>query len=277
MKNIHLLPTEKPSRLGYLTKKGKEVYKDLRLFDRLMPNILDSENQNIYITDHNYEFKEGRYFNNSIGVKNPVFVKIEDIKSLKEIYGDKPSHLEKIILTDNPDLIKDGVQAIDDEFLEWFVKNPSCEKIGVVKGFADGTNYGFNFLDYKIIIPKEKPKSVQGGGSIIFPSSTTIIFKPKQETLTYTESAKKEERIFNCTMMKRKQETPQEAAERIAYDSSEANKGFPSMEMFIKGTNWQSERMYSEEEVLNILYKHTEDLLAGKRVTLEEWFEQFKK
>jgi hypothetical protein len=43
------------------------------------------------------------------------------------------------------------------------------------------------------------------------------------------------------------------------------------------GAKWQAERMYSEEEVLNILYKHTEDLLAGKKVTLEEWFEQFKK
>jgi hypothetical protein len=37
------------------------------------------------------------------------------------------------------------------------------------------------------------------------------------------------------------------------------------------------ERMYSEEDVLDILYKHTEDLLAGKKLTLEEWFEQFKK
>ena len=34
--------------------------------------------------------------------------------------------------------------------------------------------------------------------------------KPKQEKLTYTESAKKEERISNCTMMKRKQETLEE-------------------------------------------------------------------
>jgi len=33
---------------------------------------------------------------------------------------------------------------------------------------------------------------------------------------------------------------------------------------------------YSEEEVLDMLYKHTEDMLAGKKVTLEEWFKQFK-
>jgi hypothetical protein len=45
---------------------------------------------------------------------------------------------------------------------------------------------------------------------------------------------------------------------------------------FKEGAKWQAENMFSEEEVLNILYKHTEDLLAGKKITLEEWFEKFK-
>jgi hypothetical protein len=58
MKNIHILPTDKPSRLGYLTKKGKEVFNDLRLFEKPMPIILDSENYNLYITS-NDEIKEG--------------------------------------------------------------------------------------------------------------------------------------------------------------------------------------------------------------------------
>jgi hypothetical protein len=39
--------------------------------------------------------------------------------------------IKKIILTTDPQLIADGVQAIDDEFLEWFVKNPSCERVEV--------------------------------------------------------------------------------------------------------------------------------------------------
>ena len=47
--------------------------------------------------------------------------------------------------------------------------------------------------------------------------------------------------------------------------------------MFIHIARFQQEKMYSEEEVLNILYKHTEDLLEGKKITLEQWFEQFKK
>jgi hypothetical protein len=46
---------------------------------------------------------------------------------------------------------------------------------------------------------------------------------------------------------------------------------------FIDGAKWQAERMYSEEEVLGILYKHTEDFLSWDKITLEEWFKQFKK
>jgi len=51
-------------------------------------------------------------------------------------------------------LIKDGVQAIDDEFLEWFINHSNCKQIEIKKGFEDETEYGYNFLDYKIIIPK---------------------------------------------------------------------------------------------------------------------------
>ncbi len=47
---------------------------------------------------------------------------------------------------------------------------------------------------------------------------------------------------------------------------------------FLKGGKWQQERMYSEEEVLDILFKHTEYFAGfGERVSLTEWFEQFKK
>jgi hypothetical protein len=41
---------------------------------------------------------------------------IKIIKCLKVV-------AKKIILTTDLDLIKDGVQSIDNEFLEWFVKN----------------------------------------------------------------------------------------------------------------------------------------------------------
>ena len=68
---------------------------------------------------------------------------------------------KKIILTTDPDLIAQGVQAIDGEFLEWFVKNPSCEFVEVM--FAcrgcNGVIPNLNPIgEYKIIIPQEEPK-----------------------------------------------------------------------------------------------------------------------
>jgi hypothetical protein len=172
MKNIHLIPTDKPSRLGYLTKKGKEVFKDLRLFDRLMPNILDSENQNIYITSDE-EIKEGDYVINNLD-------KLIG-KSIRELNSGeiKDREYSKIILTTDQDLIKDGVQAIDDEFLEWFVKNPSCESVEIEEicpltcciqkegktKMNNGCMERNRCLNYKIIIPKEEPKYVSSGGA----------------------------------------------------------------------------------------------------------------
>ncbi len=51
--------------------------------------------------------------------------------------------------------------------------------------------------------------------------------------------------------------------------------GFDS---FKRGAKWQQERMYSEEEVYEILFKHTEYFLGnGERMSLTKWFEQFKK
>ena len=79
--------------------------------------------------------------------------------------GDITPYDFKIILTTNKLLIKDGVQDIDDEFLEWFVENPSCEEVGVKlkQHFQADKLKRENLLNgvyhsYKIIIPKEEPK-----------------------------------------------------------------------------------------------------------------------
>jgi hypothetical protein len=47
---------------------------------------------------------------------------------------------------------------------------------------------------------------------------------------------------------------------------------------FEDGAKWQAERMYSEEEVLDILFKHTEYFAGfGVRLSLTDWFELQKK
>jgi hypothetical protein len=159
MKNIHILPTDKPSRIAYY---GKELKYSKTKPVQLFTTTLDWKLQNIYITSDE-EIKEGDYV---YDLTSKTIVKVDFIKyrgdevliagvhsiNLDDNYTDLLSNFKKIILTTDQDLIKDGAQAIDDEFLEWFVKNPSCEFVEVTKNpFYEESNY----QHYKIIIPKE--------------------------------------------------------------------------------------------------------------------------
>ena len=65
---------------------------------------------------------------------------------------------KKIILTTDQELIKNGVQAIDDEFLEWFVSkaNDSGKPIDIVE--VESLNIGDGKLGYIICKPQEEPK-----------------------------------------------------------------------------------------------------------------------
>jgi hypothetical protein len=146
MKNIHLIPTDKPSRLSILNS-GK-----LNFGAEIMSSS-NSKSQHIYITSDE-EIKEGDWYFNNTG---------SAIEKLTYRLPSGGAFCKKIILTTDQDLIKDGVQSIDDEFLEWFVKNPSCEEVEIKKGKmrlnCDGEEIGFpNMSLYKIIIPKEEPK-----------------------------------------------------------------------------------------------------------------------
>ena len=129
MQNLFLLPTEKPSRLFkfanqlHLDTIPKDYYKKY----------------NIYITSDE-EIKEDDW-----GLS-----KLNEVILFGRSYNEK--FYKKIILTTDQDLIAHGIQAIDDEFLEWFVKNPSCDFAHVLKNpFHEPTIYR-----YKIIIPQEQ-------------------------------------------------------------------------------------------------------------------------
>ena len=101
----------------------------------------------------------------------------------------------KVILTTNKLLIEDGVQATDDEFLEWFVKNPSCEFINIEELYFHGSGYykaselseqekeKYSFMKtYKIIIPKEEPKTKCYCGHTTY-CDCIPLEESKQETL----------------------------------------------------------------------------------------------
>ena len=273
MKNIHILPTSLPSRLGYLTKKGKEIFKDLRLFDRLMPNILDSENQNIYITNDDV-IKAGDYF------WKP------DCNMIFKAEYTPHKGCEKVILTTDQDLIKDGVQSIDDEFLEWFVNNSSCEFVEVEKKMYmpfDGKVALELSLDeslntrpyYKIIIPKEEPKQeviVPDGyydeDSKDFETASLVDFTDdEQESIEIMQEAKE---------MAKEKETLEEAAKKL-FGSLETGIGAERRMIWMNGAKWQSEKNKKYiHKLLDIIqwYDNNSDV----RPDLEkfEWYEQSK-
>jgi len=169
MKNLHIIPTEKPSRL-HLGNSGL-VLCDLNFGKNTI------NGQNIYITSEEKIKKRDWYF-------NPKTNKVNKVGH----YGHYGYSSKKIILTTDQDLIADGVQAIDDEFLEWFVKNPSRESVEVEKRYSDFTVDPF--VGYKIIIPQEEINFFQITVNAFEKSmnlNLEYIEEPKQETLEEIE------------------------------------------------------------------------------------------
>ena len=242
MKNIHILPTNKPSRLNYSkVKTNREIDYKLELKQEYSKcnNGLLSGPRNIYIISDE-EIKSKCWVLNI--VNNSIY---KTYKGGNFQEDNEKEKWRKIILTTDQDLIKDGVQSIDDEFLEWFVKNPSCEEVEVKplrksSGWYDEKEiWHWDFLAYKIIIPKEEHK---------------------QETL--------EEAALKFTAGK-------------SVTEIQSRMDFVKGATF--GAKWQQERMYSEEDLRqafrdgqeNMNYSETYGL--DSKLTEQKWFEQFKK
>jgi hypothetical protein len=159
MKNVHILPTDKPSRLySCFGKLGIRDYFTTR-------EDLQVTNQHVYITSED-EIKEGDWFTRDGSIHKCFRVheaEIEFLTSIDSVYCGantfwKKEFCKKIILTTDPDLIADGVQEIPDEFLEYLVKNPSCEWVEVECSFMSNQLNKPASKIYKIIIPEEEPK-----------------------------------------------------------------------------------------------------------------------
>jgi hypothetical protein len=80
-------------------------------------------------------------------------------------------------------------------------------------------------------------------------------------------------------------ETLEEAANKIYPNDEYDNETYCDLgelyrEKWLEGAEWQAERMYSEEEVIELLQKYRLDLSSGKTANIGDttkfWFEQFK-
>jgi len=217
MKNIHILPTDKPSRL---VRNGEklllvEIPKRYSFFGNTI-------NININITSDE-EIKEGDYYIHGNRLHKHLGKKCLDVLTNKEYSQskliNKDTVFKKIILTTDQDLI--GIQAIDDEFLEWFVKNPSCDEVEVLRCPIEGLY---------TIISKEEP---------------TQECECTDECLGYlTKECKRIEEP--------KQETLEEAAKRTYSDKLYPMYGGLRRDAFINGAKWQQEQLCNSEIIQRI-------------------------
>ena len=156
MKNIFLIPTDKPSRLYYHSDLKHLVLTNKTMLREFVIN------QNIYITS-NSKFVRDEYITDGMEVMKAT-PKLVDAQGLVDRRDWK-----KILMTTDPELIKDGVHPIGEEFLKWFVENPTCIKVEVVYGLFNpmgrqvdpndlGQNHSKCVWKYKIITTKEEQK-----------------------------------------------------------------------------------------------------------------------
>jgi hypothetical protein len=262
MKNVFLLPTDKPSRL--YQKENRFQLSTHPAIDWYISSA-SYKPVNIYITSDE-EIKEGDW-----------------IKWGDAIYKANRKYIppfKKIILTTDQNLIVDGVQSIEDNFLEWFVKNPSCESVEIdektnkeiqIELGTWGHDEGLLVSEleewlknggelYKIIIPQEEPKQEYQSECICENSCRGFV-------------------NVKCKQLK-KQETLEEAAERILLgedlDLSDYDKRhiLKAMLSIAKWKQEQDKKMYSEKEVIEIVEKSRATGLTAEYLILTE---QFKK
>lgn len=224
--NIYLLPIDKPSTL-HLNSHWKQLS-----FTRDRVNY--EQNQALYITSDETIENGGWCLLNGRLVVRYCKPPIEN------------TSYKKIIFTSDPDL--KGVQAIPDDFLKWFVENPSCEEVEYTKNYNRGNG---RMYYHRLTIPEEKPKT-------------------NLEALPFPKLVEELSNHFkNIPLIeKTKQVTLEEAAYNVYMSGL-----FSTEEAFKRGAIWQQERSYSGEEVLNLLLGCP---MSNEKI-IRIWFEQFKK
>jgi hypothetical protein len=154
MKNIFLIPTDKESRLW------RDLDSNKLTFDNLSkPNSNECtkcSNEYVYITSDE-KFIRDEYITDGLEVikATPKLVDVQGLVNRRD--------WKKIVMTNDLELIEDGVQQIGDLFFRWFVLNPTCQEVEIGKTNKLIDNYAEKEKDkwevrYHIYDIHEKPK-----------------------------------------------------------------------------------------------------------------------
>ena len=261
MKNLHVLPTDHPSRLRYNIKT--RIW-ELNEFHKYHTDIKSTHN--IYITSDE-EIKKGDWYLDTSMKSYNFAVNKCDSERLETVAKQFKNLFKKIILTTDQKLIVGNVQPISGEFLQQFIKNSNCEFVeterlenGRYVNFLPngGTEEGV-YENYKIIIPSEESKqgrTCTNNCSVVCGECQIFDKKPitNLEKLLFPELVAELAGYYKNTQLVEK---PKEVVEKTT-------------------------KMYSEEEVKTIINdiveKHCTYFRQETKDSVKlEWFKKFKK
>lgn len=288
MKNIHVLPTDDSSDFllcikdyiehQFTSAEDSDKAGNFRIGYGEYANREFYQPQYIYITSDE-EIKEGDW----VLIKSivPNFMKDEvkdEIKKAKKehLMMDNLSYnVKKIILTIDPNLIKDGVQAIEEGFLKWLEKNPTCEFVEVqMEDMFDETHGEMKGNDYKVIIPQE---TLEEAAEKLYPLKNSLTAYPIKNSGIPTKEdinslhaqgakwqAEQDKEIINSL-----NNTLNKIAQKNIYN------------LFKDDIEIQIEGIYTKEEVIDLLWllysSPNREVDFTSKEELIEWFKQIKK
>ena len=279
MKNIYILSTDKASRL--IQAEDDE----LMLLNELYENTYNI-NKHIYITSDE-EIKDDEWHLHYYEGK-PIISKSHNGAS--KVINEKAKRFgyKKIILTTDDQLIKDGVQDIDNEFLEWFAKNPSCEYVKVEKEHHteieevsyEGDFQNVDYIKYKVIIPKEESKqelSLKINDEFLDTTSKEILYTLMEEFDNLVTENSSEETLEDYVL---------DSDEHNNLKSSDGTylNFHRQSELLLKGAKlgakWQQEQdknLYSEEDLLKFgAFVRIEDKKEKRLFLIQDYFKKWK-
>ena len=116
----------------------------------LLVTSCDSNDNYLYITSDEKIIDTNCYVINVVGdndekryVFKPILVNDDIVRKEKLVTYPNGGWCEKIILTTDPKLIADGVQAICDDFLFWYKYCPGCEFVKIKSEIKSFDKNGF--------------------------------------------------------------------------------------------------------------------------------------
>jgi len=276
-KNIFLLPT-KESHLFYHDCIKNYSYK-IDKYNKCKETKCKHP-QNIYITNDE-KVEIGEYgLGYAHGIKNGVgsgwFLFKHDGSNQAKLNA-LCTDTKKVIITNDSELIKDGVQAVDDGFLVWFVDNPNSKVVKIEKEQVNnkpGSSYStITNYKYKIIIPKEETKQ-----ETIEEPDKWSLDNAKEFALNYFKKSDEvpSKGMFTYELLLRILEAGIECGYKFG---TKASAKYSEEDMF-EFSQWVSNEDWvylpSKGYWVNEEQEELDQKLSSKEI-LDLWFEQYKK